>query len=111
MTTQTNVYDVGETVRAWATFRAATFSVAAGVPSATYALTDPTTVSLVVTEPDGTRTTYTYAGGGVTRHSSGVFYRDISLASAGEWALRWAGTGAAAATEESMLKARATRSG
>lgn len=106
-----SVYDVGDTVRVWGTFKAATFAVASGVPSATYALTDPTTVSLVVQEPDGTRTTYTHAGGGVTRHSSGVFYRDIALAAAGEWALRWVGTGAAAATEESVVKAKATRSG
>lgn len=104
-----SVYDVGDTVRVWGTFKAAAFSVTAGVPSATYALTDPTTVSLVVTQPDGTRTTYTYAGGGVTRHGSGVFYRDVALASAGEWAIRWAGTGAAAATDESVIKAKATR--
>lgn len=106
-----SVYDVGDTVRVWGTFKAATFSVSAGVPSATYALTDPTTISLLVIEPDGTRTTYTHAGGGVTKHSSGVFYRDVPLSSAGEWTIRWAGTGAAAATDETVIKAKATRTG
>ena len=105
------VYDVGDTVRVWGTFKAATFTVTSGVPSATYALTDPTATSLLVIEPDGTRTTYTYAGGGVTKHSSGVFYRDIALDASGEWTIRWAGTGAAAATDETMIKAKATRTG
>ena len=103
-----SVYDVGDTVRVWGTFKAATFSVTSGVPSATYALTDPTTVSLVVQEPDGTRTTYTYAGGAVTKHSSGVFYRDIPLATPGEWSVRWTGTGTVAATKRSAIKVRTT---
>lgn len=104
-----SVYDVGDTVRVWGTYKAATFAVASGVPSATYALTDPTTVSLVVQQPDGTRTTYTYAGGTVTKHSAGVFYRDIALDMPGEWTIRWVGTGAAAATDETLIKAMATR--
>lgn len=106
-----SVYDAGDTVRVWGTFKAATFAVASGVPSATFALTDPTTTSLVVQEPDGTRTTYTYAGGGVTKHSSGVFYRDIALSMPGEWTIRWVGTGSAAATDEAVIKAKATRTG
>lgn len=104
-------FDVGDTVRSWGVFKAATHSVSAGVPSATYALTDPTTVSLLVVEPDGTRTTYTYAGGGATKHSTGVFYRDIPLTLPGEYLLRWVGTGAAAATTETVVRAMATRTG
>lgn len=104
-------FDVGDTVRSWGVFKAATHSVSAGVPSATYALTDPTTVSLLVVEPDGTRTTYTYAGGGATKHSTGVFYRDIALTLPGEYLLRWVGTGAAAATTETVVRAMSTRTG
>lgn len=104
-------FDVGDTVRSWGVFKAATHSVTAGVPSATYALTDPTTVSLLVVEPDGTRTTYTYAGGGATKHSTGVFYRDIALPLPGEYLLRWVGTGAAAATTETVVRAMSTRTG
>ena len=47
------VYDIGDTVRLYGVFKAATFSVAAGVPSATYALTDPSTVSLLIETPAG----------------------------------------------------------
>lgn len=76
-----------------------------------YALTDPTTITLSVVEPDGTRTNYTYAGATVTKHSAGVFYKDIPLELAGEYLLRWVGTGAAAATTEVVVRAMSTRTG
>lgn len=104
-------FDVGDTIRSWGVFKAATHSVTAGVPSATYALTDPTTITLLVVEPDGTRTSYTYAGAAVTKHSTGVFYKDVPLTLAGEYLLRWEGTGAAAATTEVVVRAMSTRTG
>lgn len=104
-------FDVGDTIRSWGVFKAATHSVASGVPSATYALTDPTTITLLVVEPDGTRTSYTYAGAAVTKHSAGVFYKDVPLTLAGEYLLRWVGTGAAAATTEAVVRAMSTRTG
>lgn len=100
------MFDVGDTVRAWGVFKAATFTVTAGVPAPAYALADPTTVTLLVQEPDGTQTPYTYGGGGVSKHSTGVFYRDLPLTAAGTWRLRWAGTGAAAAAEETLFLVR-----
>ncbi len=65
-----------------------TFSVS-GTP------TDPTTVSLAVTDPLGVTTTYTWAGGTVTRTGTGVFTKDIPCATAGTWSYEWTGTGAA----------------
>lgn len=65
-----------------------TFSVS-GTP------TDPTTISLDVTTPSGTTTTYTYGGGTITRTSAGVYTKDIACSEDGEWQYVWTGTGAA----------------
>jgi len=65
-----------------------TFSVS-GTP------TDPTTITLAVTDPLGVTTSYTYAGGTVTRAGTGVYTKDIACATAGTWSYVWTGTGAA----------------
>jgi hypothetical protein len=70
-----------------------TFSVA-GVA------TDPTTVTLKVRTPSGAVSTYTYAGGGVTKDATGVYRRDVSATEPGRWLYRWEGTGTAEAAEE-----------
>lgn len=57
--------------------------------------TDPDTVTLVVTDPAGTATTYTYAGATITKSSTGVYTKDIPCTSAGLWTYVWVGTGAA----------------
>lgn len=57
--------------------------------------TDPTTVTLVVTDPTGTEDTYTHADGDFTHPSTGVFSIDIPCTSAGTWQFEWTGTGAA----------------
>ncbi len=59
-------------------------------------LTDPTTVEYKVRAPDGTITTYTWAGAMVTRDSTGVFHRDITFLTSGKWVVRVAGAGAVA---------------
>lgn len=101
------VFEVGNTVRAFGTFRTNTITVTDGVPDVTASpLADPTTVTLVVTDPSGTRTTYTYAGSGVSKNSTGVYYRDIPLVLPGEWSIRWTGTGTVAATKRSTVKVR-----
>lgn len=58
--------------------------------------TDPTTISLAVTTPSGTTTTYTYAGATITKTSTGVYTKDIACSEAGEWVAVWTGTGTAA---------------
>lgn len=55
--------------------------------------TDPTTVSLTVTDPSGTASTYTWAGLQVQRQSAGKFFKDIACTIPGEWSYVWAGTG------------------
>jgi hypothetical protein len=86
-------YKIGDQVRTWATFKAASWTVTDGVPSASYALTDPTAVTLTVTAPDGTPNSYTLAGSTVTKDSLGVFYKDVTFAQAGTYTFKWAGTG------------------
>jgi hypothetical protein len=62
--------------------------------------TDPTAVSLVVEAPDGTETTYTYAGGTITKDGTGAYHKDISATMGGVWKWRWVGTGAVAAADQ-----------
>lgn len=57
-------------------------------------LTDPTTLTAKVRQPNGTETSYTWAGGTVTRDSLGVFHRDTDLNASGEWVVRYIATGA-----------------
>lgn len=59
-------------------------------------LTDPSTVTLVVTSPSGEASTYTYAQSEITRVNTGIFSRDINCDESGLWAYVWTGTGAAA---------------
>lgn len=58
--------------------------------------TDPTTVALAVTDPAGTTTTFTYAGGTITKSATGVYYKNVTASAAGVWSFTWTGTGAAA---------------
>ena len=97
-----DAYDVGDAARLSAAFRAATITYASGVPSSTLALADPTTVTLELTTPAGTTTTYTYAGAGIIKSSTGVYYRDVTWTEAGEWRAKWAGTGAVAQTDSAV---------
>jgi hypothetical protein len=57
--------------------------------------TDPTTVSLIVTDPTQTATTYTYAAAQISKTGTGVYTKDISCAIAGTWTYEWTGTTAA----------------
>jgi hypothetical protein len=62
------------------------------------ALADPTTVTLKVVAPDSvtlidTETSYTYAGGTVSKLSTGVYYKDLTLAVDGHHYIRWESTG------------------
>lgn len=58
--------------------------------------TDPSTVALVVTDPAGSATTYTYAGGTITKSATGVYTKNITASTAGIWSYKWTGTGSAA---------------
>ena len=58
--------------------------------------TDPTTVTLVVTDPTGDQDTYTQAGGDFTHtNGTGLYSINIPCTEAGTWSYVWTGTGAA----------------
>lgn len=63
------------------------------------AVADPTTVSLTVTAPGGTVTTYTYAAAEITKDSTGVYHKDLTANETGVWLYTWAGAGAVVATD------------
>ena len=56
-------------------------------------LTDPTTVTLTVTDPSANADEYTYAGGTVTKISTGQYAKAITTDEKGTWTVAWAGTG------------------
>ncbi len=63
--------------------------------------TDPTTVTLTVQEPDGTKSDYVYlTHPEVVRDSAGVYRADITVDQAGLWAWSWKGTGTAAGVDD-----------
>ena len=72
-----NAYDMGDCVRLSCTF--ATCSSTAG---------DPTTVALTIRDPDGVETEYTYAAGKVARSTTGSYYKDVTLSTAGTYYYR-----------------------
>lgn len=84
----TSVYDKGDLVRITGTFTVASTA------------TDPTTITLKVKDPSGNVDTYTYALSQVTKSSTGVYYKDLSLDEAGYWYYQWIGTGAVESVDE-----------
>jgi hypothetical protein len=60
--------------------------------------TDPTTVSCVITDPNGTATTHTFGGAApadITKTGTGVYQLNVPCTIVGLWAYVWIGTGAA----------------
>lgn len=88
------IYDIGDLARV-----TGTFSVA-GVA------TDPTTITLTITDPSLNAASYTYALSQVTKSSTGIYYKDISVDEAGLWRYKWAGTGACESVEEGVFYVR-----
>jgi hypothetical protein len=89
-----NTYDKGDAVRLKGTFTVS--SVA----------TDPTTVTLKVKDSDGTISTYTYALAQITKLSTGIYYKDVTVSNDGLWYYRFEGTGACIAAGESQFEVR-----
>ena len=71
-------------------------------------LINPDTVTFRVRQPDATTTTYTYAGGSVTRDSTGVYSVVLTLAAVDSlqdvWFRRWASTGTYAQAFETSFR-------
>ncbi len=61
--------------------------------------TDPTTVTLAVTSPSGSTTSYTFDAAEITKVSTGVYRRDVACTEAGIWRDTWTGTGTASDVE------------
>ena len=89
-----NTYDKGDTIRLKAEFKV----------SSVY--TDPTTIVLKVKSASGVITTYTYALAQVTKLSTGIYYKDVSLTDDGIWYYHFEGTGTVAAAGEHQFIVR-----
>ena len=83
-----NTYHLGTSVRLTGTFTDSSGAAA-----------DPTAVSVIVRDPSGNETTYTY-GATITRTGTGVYYQDVTTDEEGFWYYEWQGTGAVVATDE-----------
>lgn len=99
------VFDIGDLIRlrSWDDAHPLGFTNAAGVA------TDPTTVSVVVTKPDRTTTTYTFAATQVLKDSTGKFYYELTPDQSGDWFFEWRGTGAVQAVEPGQFIVRPSR--
>jgi hypothetical protein len=70
--------------------------------------TDPGAVTLVVTAPDGTATTYTYTGGDLTRTGAGAYTKDVPVPLDKLWSYVWIGTTPAADVVAGSWEVRST---
>lgn len=94
-----NVYQKGDLVRI-----SGVFKDVAGT------LIDPGTVTLKVTKPDGTTTTYTYGGSpAVVKDSTGNYHVDASADQTGRWLYTWISTGTGQAAENGEFLVEATQ--
>ena len=93
------VYDIGDRPVITATFR-----------NDADALTDPTTVTVRVREPDGTETLYTSPVASIVNSSTGVwaFTFPAALDAAGDWYVRFRGTAGTITAAEQKLVVRPT---
>lgn len=60
--------------------------------------TDPSTVTLAVTDPSGNTDTYTFADEEITKDDTGDYSKQVTLDEAGEWKAVFTGTGNCAAS-------------
>lgn len=93
-----NLYQKGELVRI-----AGTFTTLAG------AAQDPSTVSLKVTKPSGTTTTYAYNPGTIVKDGTGLYHLDVSADEVGRWYYTWISTGTGQAAENGEFMVEATQ--
>jgi hypothetical protein len=89
-----NTYDVNENVRLFATFRST-----AGTP------TDPTVVRFKYQSPGSTTVTRTYPTS-ITRSSTGVYYSDLTVSTAGQWIYQWDSSGVVRSSYEKSFRVR-----
>ena len=96
--TSINTYDIGDLVRCQGIFTDAASTV-----------TDPAAITFKVKNPSGTTTTYVYGTDAqLVKDSTGTYYVDVSINSAGVWYYRFASTGSGQAAGENYFRARST---
>lgn len=66
---------------------------------------DPTAVALFVRDPTGLVTNYSSS---ITKDSTGKYHKDLMPTIPGEYAYRWAGTGAATDANEGLFEVAPT---
>jgi len=89
-----NTYDVGTGVRLRGDFTV----------TGTYA--DPDIIELYIQKPNGDQETHTLAGGGVSKETTGKYFRDIFVDSSGQWWYEFFGSGTVNADRETYFYAR-----
>lgn len=85
--------------------------IAGAFTNAADTATNPDSVTLRVTKPDGTARVVTYNAGSpteVVQASTGNYYYDLVLDQVGEWFYQWEGTGAVMAIEPGQLLVKGT---
>jgi hypothetical protein len=101
-------YDIGDRIRLGnhSALGVSAFKNSAGADA------DPSAITLIVKEADGTSTTYTFSGSpALLKETTGRYYVDIDLDSTappGTWYYRLAGTGTVMAAEEGSFTVRAS---
>ena len=106
------VFDIGDTVRVYASYLTITSADAAattGRVTPTRALTNPTAQTLTYRDPSGNEASVTQAS--MTSLETGCWYYDLALDEAGTWYVRVVGTGAAKGAEEMEFEVRGQRVG
>ena len=87
--------DVGDVVRVYAKFRSGGSYV------------DPGAVAIRIQDPSGNETgPFTYAGGTVSKASTGIYYYDLTIDEAGQWYARTNATGAYQGSNEDAFYVR-----
>ncbi len=74
--------------------------------NATGGTVDPTEIILYLAPPSGAVGTYKYSAAEVVKASQGSYYYNGTVTASGYWNVRWVGTGAANAAEQSRFFAR-----
>lgn len=90
-------FDVGDVVRVFAKFRASD------------AYVDPGAVAIKVQDPSSNESTYTYAGGDITKSSTGIYYYDLTIDEAGTWYVRTNATGTYTGSYEDSFYVRTSQ--
>lgn len=70
--------------------------------------TDPTTITLEITDPSANTDTYTYALSQVVKDATGQYSKEFTPDEAGLWRYRWVGTGAVIAANMSKFRIAST---